>query len=178
MTTDPPGAGALDEAAARELRRLWDELVPAPHELVERSEVSPATAALLSQVGLPRQDPLEVEYFHDDRLLRRTVVEGRTYHPVADDAGVLLAVRAGDDELWAVDPGGIITSRFVNSALDGFLVFRGLLAARLDAFTEEHTAAEAVTALRAEFAARDARAVEEPDSWWRLVLEQAQEGYL
>jgi hypothetical protein len=179
MSSNSAGAAPLGDAVIREIRRLWGgQLVPAPRDLVARHDLSPATATLLSEVGLPTDDPLEIEYFRDDRLLDRTETDGEMYLGIADETGTLFALRAGTDELWCLNPMGNPPTMFVNSTLCDFLLFWGRVAARFEDFTHKDTVAEAVDALRRELAARDPRALDEADGWWRLVLAQALEGEL
>lgn len=175
------GSGPLDHAMIRDIRRLWgDDLVPVPPDVVERPGVTPATAALLREVGLPSSGPVEVEFFHDEQLLSPVVVDGVTYLGLGMETGILLlGLCAGTDDVRAVVPDVAKRPEFINSSLAAFLLFLGLLRARLDDVRSgEDTAAAAVEALQREFVQRDARALNDVDAWWLGVLEQALAGAL
>lgn len=177
-SSQPDGHAA--DAVADEVRRLWvGRLQPIQPRLL-RKELPEPTRTFLAEVGLPTQAPF-VAFYHDERLGDPVSTPDGTFYAVAAESLVVLALRAGTSELWAVQPEGLVPQRFVNSDLASFLVFLGYLDARLAALRDaedEQAARVMVDELRHEFLACDQQALVEPESWWNLVLAQAVDGYL
>jgi hypothetical protein len=157
----------------REIRQSWGEtLRPVPRALIPPT-ASPGSRAFLSEVGLPVEHPLDLVFYHDDRLLREVVRGTRDYFAFGEDGGVvLLATEAGRDEVVNLHPDGPFM--FVNSSIPDFLYSYGVLARREDRILELPFARRGplLGEVRDLIDARDPSALD-PDgrlSWWDALL--------
>jgi hypothetical protein len=100
---------------------------------------------------------------------------------IGNDGGTDLRVALGDGQVLSVDPRRALPTRLVNRSI-------GQLAQSMSAYS---TYAERVATIRDEAAGRalvqelrrritriDAAATRDPETWWSLVLEQADGGLL
>jgi len=135
----------------------------------------------LTEVGLPTWGYSElITFLPDERLLRPVIVVGVEYHALAEESGGPVAVKSHTDEVWALDTAGSGRPLFVNTH-PGFLVlFLGILLPLIDQLRNREPAEvnARIDELAARFAAHDAPALADPDSWWPNVLVSAREGFL
>jgi len=134
----------------------------------------------LIDVGLPTDGPLGVTFYDDEQLLSPLSIRGADYLLLGYDYGTILGVKAGTDEIWAVNPSEEYNPRFVNSRLSCFISFLGIYDSRSDdrerASDEQHEVI--VQEIRRQFISRDACALDDVENWWSLVLEQMSQGLL
>jgi hypothetical protein len=101
------------------------------------------------------------------------------YEVVGRDERCLFCMDA-DGCLWLVDPDGQLPTRFVDSSMQQFgailSAFQRVWANRQDAGEDE--AAEATAELTAAIAGLDPHALNDPDSYWPVLLEQMRDGLL
>jgi hypothetical protein len=160
------------------VRELWgDALQPIPAGLIPAT-ASPDSKAVLTQVGLPTEHPLDLLFYFDERLLKTVARGGREYFAFGEDGGVvLLATEAGRDEVINVQPDG--PQMFVNSSIADFLYSYGVFAQREEQVLELPYAERGplIGEIRDLINARDPEALD-PDgwlSWWESLLGQYEE---
>ncbi|WP_406272939.1 SUKH-4 family immunity protein [Nocardia sp. NBC_00881] len=148
-----------------ELCVAWgpDQLVPIEPERLTDAPVTERTREFLVRVGFPRECPLLVSFYRDERLLQPIWLRDIRYLLVGDDDGTLLALRAGTDELWSVTESED-EPRFVNSHLWEFVLLLGLYEPR------------AYPGFRQRVATCDEKALGHDDCWWSLIVEQMSYG--
>jgi hypothetical protein len=167
-----------------------DEIVYLVCRDVERLRMASASVSaalgedevrLLRDVGLPRHvgpifeaaalDRAPVEEF--TRGLRRFVVVGT-------DLGTSICVDLQSHSVYSIDRDGLLPDRFVNSDLAS-LVWSLCRVASHWAETRgwsDEAYIGAVGPLADDLANVDARALDDPDNWWSVVLEQVSSGML
>jgi SUKH-4 immunity protein len=154
-----------------EIRQLWaGRPTPVPVVDLDGRPVPARTRAVLKEVGLPRTGPVDIDFVDRDDLLTPASVDGTDYLAVAYEHGATLAVHPESEQLWSVDPSGVLPTRFVNTDLAWFLLFLGLL----EAGGEDEAGFAAV---EHRLAAEDPRALDDPENWWSLLIAQQQEGF-
>ncbi|MEQ4204969.1 SUKH-4 family immunity protein [Actinopolymorpha sp. B9G3] len=164
-----------------EVRRLWGDrlaLVPTEHL---RDNMPEDVRLFLAQVGLPVRSPTLVTFRDNDRLGELISAGEAEFSALADEAEATLGIKSGTHQIWAVHPEGLLPQRFVNSDLPRFLLFLAHFDDHLpdlrDADNQQE--ARALTGqLRRLFTVTDPIALTDPESWWSLVLEQADEGFM
>lgn len=124
---------------------------------------------------LPRSyGPLLLTFYRAPlKTVERSIVIGT-------DEGAEFRVDLDDGRVSAIDPRGNLPSRLVNSSLHQLAE---AVAAYLEYATQVHGAGDAEAArlvqeLRRRLDAIDAGATADPDAWWSLILEQAEDGLL
>ena len=117
-------------------------------------------------------EPLLLTFYHPTlRVVHEHVVIGT-------DGGTELHVDIENGHVLSV---GYSTTRFVNSSIEQLA--RGIAAYvryadQVAAVDDEAAAHQLVQQLRSELASIDNAAIIDPDSWWSLILEQADHGLL
>jgi hypothetical protein len=181
VMNNSPNGGWVGNITAEEVREAWDgQLRPVAADLIS-PDIAPSTRQFLTEVGLPTWGYSElITFLPDERLLRSVTVASVEYHMLAEEAGRPVAVKAHTDEVWALDPTGRSRQRFVNTHPAFLVLFLGILLPLIDQLRNREPAEvnARLDEVAARFAAHDAAALADPDSWWPSVLEVAREGYL
>jgi hypothetical protein len=106
------------------------------------------------------------------------VVEGAVV--IGTDDGAELRVDLADGRVSSVGTTGDLPSRFVNSSMDqladAIAAYRDYAARVCDVNEDEAT--RLVQDLRRRLEAMDAGPISDPEGWWSLILEQAEDGLL
>jgi len=106
------------------------------------------------------------------------VVDGAVV--IGTDEGAELRVDLADGRVSAVDPEGELPVRFVNSSMDQLAdasaAYRDYAARVCN--VDEDEATRLVQDLRRRLEAMDAGSISDPEGWWSLILEQAEDGLL
>jgi len=104
------------------------------------------------------------------------VVEGAVV--IGRDDGAELRVDLADGHVSSVGTEGDLPSRFVNSSMDqlacAIAAYRDYAARACDVDDDEGT--RLVQELRRRLEILDAGAISDPERWWSLILEQAEDG--
>jgi len=175
-----PNGGWVGNITADEVCEVWDgQLQPVAADLIS-TDVSPSTRQFLTKVGLPTRYSELITFHHDERLLRPVTMASVKYHTLADAASRPVALKAHTDEVWALDPTGRGGDRFVNTHPSFLVLFLGILLPLIDQLhdQEPYDFDARLDEVAARFAAHDAAALADPDSWWSTVLEVTREGYI
>lgn len=148
-----------------ELRAAWgpDRLTPIEPERLADTPVSERTKEFLARVGLPRECPLLITFYRDERLLQPLSSRVGRYVLVGDDYGTYLGLRAGKDELWSITESEDKPC-FVNSHLWDFVHLLALYDPR------------AYPGFEQQVAVRDEKALNHMGCWWSLIVEQMRHG--
>ena len=123
----------------------------------------------------PEYEPLLLTFYHPAlRVVHEHVVIGT-------DGGTELHVDIESGHVLSVASSGYSTTRFVNSSIEQLA--QGIAAYvryadQVAAVDDEAAAHQLVQELRSEIAGIDNAAIVDPDSWWSLILEQADHGLL
>lgn len=153
-----------------------DSLVRVTLPRVVDSACFAAARTFLSEVGLPRFDPLLLT---PRRRATSVVVDDAHYMAIASDEGTLLGL---DDRchLISFDPSGDLPARFVNSSValfaESLLRYAQALPARREADDDEAVAL--CDDLRSTLQTIDPAALADPDHWWPVVIEQVTHGLM
>jgi hypothetical protein len=100
---------------------------------------------------------------------------------IGSDERTDLRVELDTGRVWSIDPRNELPVRFVNSSVDGLAASIGAYTAYASEVTEaedERAARRLVGELRGRIGSIDAAAIADADTWWSLILEQAEEGLL
>jgi hypothetical protein len=170
------------DSLCHEIQATWGDgkLVPVPPEQVPVTAISPSSKALLTKVGLPARGSDLIIFPRDERLLRPVTVAGVEYHTLAQESGGPVALKAGTDEVWALDTAGSGRPLFVNTHPGFLLLFLGVLLPLVDQLRDQEPQEvnARIDEVAARFAVHDPAALADPDSWWPTVLVEAREGFL
>ena len=123
----------------------------------------------------PEYEPLLLTFYRPP--LR--VVRGRAV--IGTDGGTELHVVPSKGDVVSVAPHGDSPSRFVNSSVEQLarsVAAYARYAQRVAGVDDEAAARRLVDQLRREIAGIDTAATADPEAWWSLILEQADDGLL
>lgn len=130
----------------------------------------------IASAGLPdRYEPLLLTFRLADAFQRGE------YLIIGDDEGTDLCVQPSDGTVYSVDPAGYLRTRFMNTDVRKLALCIALYEryrAGLEGLESEKEGRAAVAGLRREIATVDPAALEDPESWWSVILEQAEDGLL
>jgi hypothetical protein len=160
----------------RDVLRHWSgRLTPVD---VGAKEVLPDdTRQFLTDHGLPAEGPLLVQFTGVLEHFPRRDGESLA---IGNDGGVRLVLAKHSGEVLAIDPAGELPDRFVNSDLPRFLQFLGRYEVAQATFAPvtREVATRGARALRDELRGLDPRAIDDPEAWWAVILEQTEQGFL
>jgi len=147
------------------LKRVDPQLLPAVPAL-------PRTRALLTNVGVPVDAPLDVTFYSGPTLLQELAANGTRYWQIGDDYGTKLVLDERE-QVWSLGDGEL-PLRFVGSSLAAVVLFLGLYASQMPALKKasDEVASGLIDELRKEFRAADSAALANAENWWSVVLEQ------
>jgi len=124
----------------------------------------------LAAKNLPhRYEPLNLIFFgSESRLADEYVFIGR------EDYGPDICVNVANGEVFSIDPEGRLPSRLINSSIKEL----GRCIEVADKYPRKAGEGPEVTAdyLREEITRIDARALENEENWWSVILEQLSAG--
>lgn len=99
-------------------------------------------------------------------------------YSIGHDGKTHLVIAAG--EVWSLDPAGVLPRRLVNRSVEQFVDsltgFREAWAVRAD--LDEVASDRQIAQLRERLRDIDADAIDDPASWWSVILEQMADGLL
>jgi hypothetical protein len=104
--------------------------------------------------------------------------QGKPEHVVGHDGATHLVIAAG--EVLSLDPAGVLPRRLVNRSVNQFVDslagLRATWAMRAD--LDEAASHRQVVHLRETLRNIDPEAIDDPESWWSVILEQMAHGLL
>lgn len=165
----------------REVRDLWrSQLSPIPTGLFESKGAPPAIHNFLVSVGLPiGPSPLDISFFHDERLLQPVTSFGRDYLLLGEDYGVATTVDPERGSVWELYLVEFRAPRFVNSSLPLFLVcLRRYLSAYEEICASPEDADRIAERLKHEFSELDPAALTDETSAWSVSLQELGDGLI
>ncbi len=164
-----------------EIKGFWnDKLSRVSSVTISERELSADLRAFLSNVGLPKECPLLVNFYTGVGLLDQLNYESEIFYVVGDDYGTKICIRAKTEDVWAIDPNGEIPRRFISTSVRLFLVLLQIYLSRQDELRDasDEDAVILVQQMRGQFNRVDAHALEDPENWWSVILEQTEQGLL
>jgi len=154
------------------------EKIRLPREEVETWKVPTEDRDFLVCDGLPEESPLYVTFRHEG--FETLDYEGNRYIVLGDDFGTWLCLTEESGELVSVSPDTDLPTRFVNSSIRDFVALLDIFqdTQRERRGTGSEGDGKVIEELRRSFAERDPSALDDPESWWSVVLEQMESGEL
>jgi hypothetical protein len=159
---------------------LWqpDELVVFEPRNLERLGVPAATAQVLAEVGLPREQ--EPFFYADSEVSELAAADGGALWRIGTDGGVAITIRSGSQHVCAGAEEDGARNRFVNSSVDQFAQSLRAVTGPYRRFPELPD--EEIDALLPEVEAAvrsiDAAVFDDPENWWMVLIEQMKDGLL
>lgn len=161
------------------IKKSWGtNLVCVSESDLAKFSLSTQTHNFLVRVGLPRNCPLLVSFYEDNRLLHPVKSEDENYLMLGEDNGTIFCLKEKCEEVWSIDPEGELPSRFINSSIRSFFTFLYIYLSHQEALknASDEEAGNIVRQLRTEFEGIDDRALLESENWWSVILEEIEYG--
>jgi hypothetical protein len=146
-------------------------------QAVSHLSIPHQTKQFLASVGLPHSIELVLLTFYTDSPKLQTLRHaGSKFLVIGDDYGTKLCIKEGTGELVSIDDVGELPFRYINSRIDVFLVFLEIyLTAQQSRKDTTKAEARALAArLRDEFLLLDPPALDNPENWWSVIVEQVE----
>src|SRR5262249_1033405 len=115
-------------------------------------------------------------FYTNSRVLQILRHAGSTFVVIGDDYGTKICIGEDTGELISIDEEGKLPTRYINSRIDLFLVFLEIYLTAQQS-RDDTTDAEAFALarhLRHEFRSLDQQALDDPENWWSVILEQVE----
>lgn len=152
-------------------------LSPVPESSLHDVELPEETKDFLLSVGLPPGGSLLLTFYSSGVTTPRRERRAR-FLIIGDDYGTQLGLKEQTGEVFSIGLGSI--SRFINSSILTMLLFLAIYMTEqpelIEATDEEVLAI--VERMRAIFRDIDGRALDDPENWWSVILEQTEQGLL
>lgn len=161
---------------------LGSSLIPLAGASLDHFALPEETSVFLQSCGLPLEleDGLLLHFYTEAEALAVYTDRQERFLIIGDDYGTRLGIKENTGEIFSIDPDGILPTRLVNSSILVLLAFLETYAKEQPALVEasEEEASRIVARLRDEWQTLDAIALDDPESWWSVVLEQTEHALL
>jgi hypothetical protein len=136
--------------------------------------------ALIAAQRLGLEQHLLLHFYADAEELATYTNEKGRFLIIGDDYGTKLGLKESTSPVLSIDPDATLPTRFVNSSILTLLACLAVCSERRPALAQagNDEAAKIVAEIRDEIRALDARAVDNLENWWSVVLEQVEQGML
>jgi hypothetical protein len=101
-----------------------------------------------------------------------------SYIVIGDDYGTELRIRLSDGAVLSIDTENTLPTRFVNSSVERFAESIDVHRSYDWRAADDTEVARLARKLREQLAGLDSAAINEPENWWAIVLEQVENGLL
>lgn len=164
------------------IRACWkDALHTFPEPVLNQTKLPDDTKVFLSTVGVPQSvegftfytDHQSLNIFRHDQA-NFVIIGGNGY-------GLNVCIKENTGEIFCVDDEGELPTRYINSRIDLLLIFLEIWLKEQQLSRNRKTLEEAkedANYLKEKFMALDAKALDDPENWWSMVLEQIEDGLL
>ena len=140
------------------------------------------TKSFLTCFGFPPnlEETLLLHFYQNDDALAISIHNHDRFLIIGDDDGTKLGIKENTGEVLSIDPEGKLPTRFVNSSILTLLAFLGMYVREQPglAQADDEEASQIVARMRDAFSTFDAQALDNPENWWSVVLEQVEQGLL
>jgi hypothetical protein len=155
-------------------------LIPVLSSSLDHFALPEDTKQFLQSFGLPLEPGLSMHLYADAEVHSIQAYGPQRFLIIGDDSGTELGMREGTGEILSLDPRGKLPTRFVNSHILALLSF---FAVSTKAQSEligasDAKAFEMVASMREAFRREDSRSLDDPETWWSVILEQIEHGML
>ena len=169
-----------DVLSYEDLAGLWGSsaIERAGQSALDGVTVPDDAAQVLTQIGLPRR----VVPLFEIRPLSMVAVAGREegFCEFGSDIGTELCISSVTGEVISTSRAGEYPQRFVNRSLRQFIEFLYLVSVERRRFPDigDEDIELAIDGLESRLRRVDEDALEAPDNWWAVVVEQLHDGLL
>lgn len=163
-----------------DLAQLWgeDNISLADPATLSRLGLPKGAHEVLTEVGLPKN----VEPLFESKSPSLIGSLGRTgrYCKVGSDYGTAICIETRTGEVVSISRGDEYPDRFVNSDIASFVEFMVLVTRERTSFPDLGGVEieDAIRRLRVTLQSIDRRALDDPENWWSVIMEQMQDGLL
>lgn len=171
----------------QDFSRAWgDGLSPVASSSLQVGCLSNTTKQFLEEVGLPQEAKPNLTFYSSPDVMAPlpSVLDEvdlppdfQRYLLLADDGGTFLCIDAKNNEhIVSVDAYQELPTRFVNSAVPEFaeclLAYRALPVPEQTKTVDKQTLKHRLDQLKEQFDKIDVAALNDPDNWWAVVIEE------
>jgi len=166
---------------SREIIALWEGLLQKfPHDsLNQYSSLNETTKQWFTSIGVPLQNEVLINFYGLD-IVQEQLLLDESFFIIGDDFGTKIAISNNENEIYSIDITGELPKRFINSGIKELMKFLGVYIKHLPQLQEvdDDEVEVLLSTLKKAFLDVDPKAMEDEDSWWRVILEQHEIGLM
>jgi hypothetical protein len=134
----------------------------------------------LKSFGLPPESNLLLHFYTGTEDLTIYSEGQDRFLVIGDDYGTRLGMKEHTGEIEAIDINGTLPTRFVNSSILTLLAFLEIYSKKQPELAQasDEEASKIAERMRDEMHSLDAKALDDPESWWSVILEQTEQGLM
>jgi len=145
---------------------------------IRNMPVSDFTKRFLVDIGLPDLKELSIDLYTNADLYKTLRHNGVRYCIIGENIDPKICIKENADEMFLIDTNSTISVRFINSNIEFFLGFTAIYLTETSGkeFATHEEAMNIVKRLQEIFSELDYEALEDPNNWWSVILEQVEYG--